>query len=122
MLKSDAASPADAASLVDAVREKFGRIDVLFVNAGIAKFAGIEEASEALYDETFGINLRGPYFLVQKALPLMASGSSIVFNATALIDVGMPRTSIYSASKSALASLAKPWRPSSPGAVSASTS
>lgn len=107
VVKSDAASLADATTLVAAVREKFGRIDVLFINAGIAKFAGIDDASEELYDETFGINLRGPYFLVQKALSLMGSGSSIIFNATALIDVGMPGASIYSASKSALASLSK---------------
>jgi NAD(P)-dependent dehydrogenase (short-subunit alcohol dehydrogenase family) len=107
VLKSDAASVDAASELVAAVKERFGRIDILFVNAGVAKFAGIEEASEELYDQTFGINLRGPYFLIQKSLPLLGEGSSIIFNATALIDVGMPGASIYAASKAALASLAK---------------
>ena len=107
VLRIDAASVEAASELVSAVKERHGRIDILFVNAGIAKFAGIEEATEELYDETFGINLRGPYFLIQKALPLMGEGPSILFNATALSDVRLPGASIYAASKAALASLAK---------------
>jgi NAD(P)-dependent dehydrogenase (short-subunit alcohol dehydrogenase family) len=106
-LRSDASSSEDVEALVRQVRERFGRIDVLFVNAGIAKFAPVDESSEALFDETFDVNVRGAYFLVQKALPLMNAGASIVLNATALVDLGMPGSSIYSASKAALASLGK---------------
>jgi NAD(P)-dependent dehydrogenase (short-subunit alcohol dehydrogenase family) len=106
-LRSDAASAQEAEALVARVRERFGRIDVLFVNAGIAKFAPLEGSSEAFFDETFDVNVRGAYFLVQKALPLMPAGSSIVLNATALVELGMPGASVYSASKAALASLGK---------------
>ncbi len=106
-LRSDASSLADAEALVAAVSERFGRIDVLFINAGVAKFAPLADSSPELFDETFATNVRGPYFLIQKALPLMHAGSSIVLNGTALVDAGMPTSSVYTASKAALASLGR---------------
>ncbi len=107
VVQSDAASVADAERLVAAVRDRFGRLDVIFINAGVGKFVPFDQSSEELFDETFAINIRGAYFLVQKALPLLGPGSAIVLNATTAIAMGMPGSSIYTASKAALASLAR---------------
>lgn len=101
-LVSDAASTADAAKLVEAVKARHDRVDVLFVNAGIAKFAPFAESSEALFDETFAINVRGPFFLIQRFLPLMGEGGSIVLNTTAGTATGFATGSVYTASKAAL--------------------
>jgi NAD(P)-dependent dehydrogenase (short-subunit alcohol dehydrogenase family) len=90
------------------VKEKFGRVDVLFVNAGIGKFAPLEQMTEELYDSIIDINLKGAYFTIQKALPLLADGASIVLNTSIAAHIGRPiGTSVYSASKAALLSLAR---------------
>src|ERR1700678_3614316 len=71
---SDAGDPRAAKTLVDHIKEKHGRIDVLFVNAGIARIAPLAAADEAHFDELFRVNVRGPYFLLQNAAPLMCDG------------------------------------------------
>lgn len=76
-------------------------IDVLFLNAGIAKFASVEEADEATFDEQFNINVKGSYFTIQQLLPLLKDGSSIVLNTSINIHMGMPGAAIYAASKAA---------------------
>lgn len=106
-LRSDAASLADIDALFDAVGKRHGRVDVLFVNAGIAQFAPLEETTEELFDRTMDINFKGAYFTVQKALPLLADGASVVLNTSVVAHIGFPNSSVYSASKAALLSLVR---------------
>ena len=107
-LRSDAGKPADLDGLADAVRSHLGgRVDALFFNAGIAKFAPAEATTEALWDETLDINVKGAFFTTQKLLPFLQSGSAIVFN-TSVVDVkGFPGAAAYAASKAALRSLVR---------------
>lgn len=106
-LRSDAASLADIDELFAAVKGKFGRVDVLFVNAGVGKFASVEETDEELFDQIMDINFKGAYFTVKKALPLLADGASVVLNTSVVAHVGFPHASVYSASKAALLSLVR---------------
>ncbi len=97
----------DIASLMRKVAGSKGRIDVLFANAGIARFAPIESVSEADWDGLMGTNLKGLYFTVQQALPLMRRGGAIVLNASLAARKGVPNASLYSASKAAIRSLGR---------------
>ncbi|MEZ6018062.1 MAG: glucose 1-dehydrogenase [Planctomycetota bacterium] len=105
-VQGDVSKVADIERLMGEVKAKFGRIDALFVNAGVAKFAPLEASDEAFFDQTFDINVKGAYFTVQKAIDLMPRGSAIVLNASAVVEMGMPASSVYTASKAAVASLA----------------
>jgi NAD(P)-dependent dehydrogenase (short-subunit alcohol dehydrogenase family) len=107
VLPSDAASLDDVQALARTLKTRAGRIDVLFVNAGIARFLPIESVTPQLFDEQFGVNVRGAYFTVQQILPLMSSGGSIVLTTSVAADLGMATTSVYSATKAALSSLAR---------------
>lgn len=89
------------------VSAKFGKIDALFANAGIAKFAPASDGSEQLFDETFDINVKGLYFTLQKAIPYLNDNAGIVLNASVAGSQGMPGTSVYSATKAAVRSLAR---------------
>jgi NAD(P)-dependent dehydrogenase (short-subunit alcohol dehydrogenase family) len=89
-------------------REK-GRLDVLFANAGIVKYAALGAITEELYDSIFDINVKGLVFTVQKALPLMPDGSSIVLNASIVASKGFSSNSVYSATKAAVRSFARTW-------------
>ena len=89
------------------VSQKLGKIDVLFVNAGVAKFAPLAETSEGAYDEQFDINIKGAYFTIQKALPLMNDGGSIILNTSVAASKGTAGSSAYAATKAALRSLAR---------------
>lgn len=89
------------------IRQRVGRIDVLFVNAGVGRFAPVADATEALFDEVIDINFKGAYFTIQRALPLMPAGSSVVLTSSTVVHFGMPGASIYAAGKAALNSLAK---------------
>ena len=104
---ADVSRVADLDRAFQTIREKAGRVDVLFVNAGIAKFAPLADSSEALFDEITGANFKGAYFTVQRALPLLSEGASVVFTSTAAVHFGMPGASVYAAGKAALNSLAK---------------
>jgi NAD(P)-dependent dehydrogenase (short-subunit alcohol dehydrogenase family) len=106
-VKSDTAKIEDIEKFLTEAAKKLGKIDILFVNAGVAKFAPITDVSEALFDEQFDINIRGAYFTVQKALPHLNDGASIIFNTSVAGSVGSPTTSAYSATKAALRSLAR---------------
>ncbi|MCK6570186.1 SDR family oxidoreductase [Myxococcota bacterium] len=106
-VQGDVARTADLTKLFAAVKQEAGRVDVLFVNAGIALFSPIERVDEDFFDRHFDINVKGAYFTIQKALPLMPKGASVVLNATSLVDQGMPNSSVYTATKAALASLAR---------------
>lgn len=106
-VRADVTDFGDLERLFEKTREKFGRIDVLFVNAGIAKLAPMADTTEELFDATIDINLKGAYFTVQKALPILNKDASVVFNTSTLNKLGFPATSVYSASKAALRSLAR---------------
>lgn len=105
--QADVSRFADMDRVMDLARREFGHLDVLFVNAGIANFAALDDATEAQFDAIFDVNVKGAYFTIQKALPLLARGASVILNASINASVGMPKTSIYSASKAALRSLAR---------------
>ncbi len=104
---SDTAQLADIEKLAAQLQSQGKRIDVLFLNAGIAQLAPIEQTSEALYDETFNINVKGLYFTIKHLLPLMGEGTSIVINASINAYIGMPNSSVYAASKAAVISMAR---------------
>jgi NAD(P)-dependent dehydrogenase (short-subunit alcohol dehydrogenase family) len=107
VIPSDAADPAAQRALAARVGEAFGGLDVLFVNAGIAKLQPVEQWDEAGFDRTFDINFKGPFFLVQALLPLFGNPASIVLNASVNAHIGMPKSSVYGASKAALLSLTR---------------
>ena len=106
-IKSDAAQLADIKKLAAELESQGKRVDVLFLNAGIAKLAPIEQTDEALYDQTFDINVKGLYFTIKHLLPLMDEGTSIVINASINAYIGMPNSSVYAASKAAVISMAR---------------
>ncbi|MNK81812.1 Diacetyl reductase [(S)-acetoin forming] [compost metagenome] len=94
-------------NLVEEVKSKFGKVDILFLNAGIAAFAPVDSASEDHYDSIMNVNVKGVYFTVQKVLPILNDGGSIIFNTSVNAHVGMPNSSVYAASKAAVLSLNK---------------
>lgn len=94
-------------NLFDATNKKFGKIDIFFVNADIAKFAPLAESNEALFDKIVGINFKGSYFTVKNSLPFLNDGASIIFTTTVAAKKGVAETRIYAASKSAIHSLTK---------------
>jgi len=106
-IRSDATKISDIENAMTRIREQFGRIDALFVNAGAARLTPIEQVTEAFFDQIFNVNVKGVLFTVQKALPLMPSGSAIVLNASINGHKAMPNTTVYAASKAAVINLAK---------------
>src|SRR5215813_7667125 len=106
-IQSDAGKVAEIEALMKKIKERFGRIDALFVNAGVAKLVPFELITEELFDETVDINLKGVFFTVQKAIPLMPKGSAIVLNASINAHLGMPGTTVYGATKAAVLNLTK---------------
>src|SRR5437868_12207918 len=106
-VQSDVAKLTDVDRLYKEVSQKLGKIDVLFVNAGVAKFAPLAETSEALYDEQFDINIKGAYFTIQKAIPFLNDNASIILNTSVAGIKGTAGASAYSATKAALRSLAR---------------
>jgi NAD(P)-dependent dehydrogenase (short-subunit alcohol dehydrogenase family) len=106
-VRSDVAHLPDLDKLYAEVSKKLGKIDILFVNAGVAKFAPLANTSETLYDENFDINTKGAFFTIQKALPFLNDGSSIILNTSIAGQLGTENTSAYSATKAALRSFAR---------------
>ncbi|TVT41566.1 SDR family oxidoreductase [Hymenobacter setariae] len=105
----DAASLADLDRLYETVRREKGKIDVLFASAGAAGFGKLGEISEELFDTIFDLNVRGTLFTVQKALPLLSTGSSILLNGSGASIKGYPANSVYSASKATLRAFVRGW-------------
>lgn len=106
-IRADVADLAELDGLFHQIKARFGGIDVLFVNAGIAQFAPLSEATAEHFDAVIGVNLKGVYFTIQKALPRLNDGASIILNTSAVHRLGLPGTSVYSASKAAVRSLAR---------------
>ena len=106
-IQSDASKVAEIEAAINKASEQFGRIDALFVHAGVARFVPFEKVTEEFFDETVVINMQGVFFTVQKAIPLMPKGSAIVLNASINAHLGMPRTTVYGATKAAVINIAK---------------
>jgi NAD(P)-dependent dehydrogenase (short-subunit alcohol dehydrogenase family) len=106
---SDVSKLADLDRLFATIKETKGRIDVLFANAGIAETAPLGEISEEQFDRVFDINVKGTLFTVQKALPLLAEGASIILTGSIVGSKGFADRSVYSATKAALRSFARTW-------------
>ena len=106
-VRGDVTNGADLDRLFGEVSERLGGLDVLFVNAGIALPAPFEQTSEELFDQHFAVNVKGAYFTVQKALPHLNEGASIILTTSAGNQLGMPNMSAYLATKAALRSMAR---------------
>jgi NAD(P)-dependent dehydrogenase (short-subunit alcohol dehydrogenase family) len=109
-VQGDVANLSDLDRLYDVVEREKGRIDVLFANAGVGGgIAPFGEITEVFFDRIFDINVRGLFFSVQKALPLLRDGGSIILNASIASIQGIPGLSVYSAGKAAVRSFARTW-------------
>jgi len=102
---ADASILADTDQMIEQIRGEYGGIDVLFLNAGVAPFAPLAETDESSFDQVFGINVKGLFFTLQKALPLLKSGASVILNASVVQKSGFPGASAYAASKAAVRSI-----------------
>jgi NAD(P)-dependent dehydrogenase (short-subunit alcohol dehydrogenase family) len=107
IIPSEASDVAGQKTVAETLRQAFGALDLLFVNAGLADLRPVEQWDEAGFDRSFAINVKGPYFLVQALLPIFANPASIVLNGSVNAHIGMPNTSVYGASKAALLSLTR---------------
>src|SRR6266850_6534090 len=107
VIKADMSRVPEIASAMDLIKKKLGRIDALFVNAGIGRFVPLEDVTEEFFDETIATNLKGALFTVQKAIPLFSRGAAVVLNASINAHLGLPGSSVYGASKAAVVNLAK---------------
>lgn len=105
----DVADLAALDRLFATVRERSGRVDVLFANAGGGQYARLADVTEEHFDATFGVNVKGLLFTVQKALPLLPDGASVILASSTNASQGIPAMSVYSASKAAIRSFARSW-------------
>lgn len=108
-MQGDVSKLSDLDRLYETIRERYGRLDILFANAGGGAFVPLGEITEEHFDKYFGINAKGTLFTVQKALPLMAAGGAIVLNGSMVSVKGIPGFSVYAATKAALRSFARTW-------------
>jgi NAD(P)-dependent dehydrogenase (short-subunit alcohol dehydrogenase family) len=99
----------DLDRLYAVVKEKHGHIDILFANAGVGTIAPLAVATEAHFDQTFDVNVKGLFFTVQKALPLFKDGGSIILNSSVSNVLGLPGFSAYAASKAAVRNFSRAW-------------
>ena len=106
-IQSDVSKAGDIEKVYETVSKKFGKIDILFANAGVAKFLPVTAVTEAHYDEQFDINSKGAYFTIQKALPYLNDGASIILNTSVVSHQGLPVGSVYAATKAAMRSLTR---------------
>jgi NAD(P)-dependent dehydrogenase (short-subunit alcohol dehydrogenase family) len=104
---SDAGDAPGQKDLAQRVKQEFGGLDILFVNAGVLEIKPMEQWDAAAYNRSFDTNVRGPFFLIQSLLPIFSNPASIVLNASINAHIGMPNTSVYGATKAALLSLAR---------------
>ncbi|MEU9987666.1 glucose 1-dehydrogenase [Streptomyces sp. NPDC048045] len=107
-VQGDVAELADLDRLYETVKVK-GRIDIVFANAGLGEFASLEDATEAHFDKIFNINVKGAFFTVQKALPLLNEGASVILTGSVASVKGTPEFSVYGASKAAIRNFVRGW-------------
>ncbi len=108
-VQGDVSNPGDLDRLFAQVKREKGKLDVVFANAGVAKYAPLGKITEAFFDSIFDINVKGVLFTVQKALPLLPDGASIILNASIVASKGFAANSVYSATKAAIRSFARTW-------------
>jgi NAD(P)-dependent dehydrogenase (short-subunit alcohol dehydrogenase family) len=108
-VQGDVSNLADLDRLYSIVKQQKGHIDILFANAGLGEFSTLEKISEAHFDKTFDVNVKGLLFTVQKAVPLFKDGGSIILNSSIAASKGVEGFSVYSASKAAVRSFARTW-------------
>ena len=107
IIPSDAGDVPSQKKVAETIRQEFGRLDILFLNAGIVEMAPLEAWDEDTLDRSFNTNFKGPFFLIQSLLPLFKNPASIVLMTSINSHIGMPNSSVYSATKGALLSLAR---------------
>ena len=107
ILRSDAGDVAAQADLAREVGAAFGKLDAVFVNAGIGDFRPLEGWDEAGFDRSLAVNLKGPFFLIRALLPILANPASVVLNGSINAHIGMPNSSVYSLTKAGMISLAR---------------
>ena len=107
VLRSDASDAGAQKELAEAIGKAFGQLDVVFVNAGITVLKPVDQWDEAGFDRLIAVNLKGPFFLVQALLPILANPTSIVLNTSVNAHIGMPGSTVYASSKAALISMAR---------------
>jgi NAD(P)-dependent dehydrogenase (short-subunit alcohol dehydrogenase family) len=107
VLRADLRSIADAKRVADELKQRFGKLDLAFLNAGIALMTPLETLDESLFDELFDVNVKGQLFTLQAILPLLGEGSTVVFNSSTAAQRGVPGQSVYSATKGAVNSLVR---------------
>lgn len=107
VLRADSASVGEQQRLALAVADHYGQLDVAFLNAGISVWMPVEEWTEEMFDRSFDINVKGPYFLMQALLPIFAHPASVVLNTSINAHVGAARSSVYASTKAALLNLSK---------------
>jgi len=107
IVQSDASNEGDIKTLIESVVEKHGKIDVLFLNAGISRFAPWEEQSIEDFDHIFNVNVRGPWLAIKYGIPALKDGASIIITTSTANQSGVAQTSAYAATKAALAQLAR---------------
>jgi NAD(P)-dependent dehydrogenase (short-subunit alcohol dehydrogenase family) len=108
-VQGDVSDLGDLDRLFAQIKREKGKLDIVFANAGVAKFAPFGQITEEFYDSIFNINVKGLLFTVQKALPLMPDGASIILNASIVASKGLPTNSVYAATKAAVRSFARTW-------------
>jgi NAD(P)-dependent dehydrogenase (short-subunit alcohol dehydrogenase family) len=106
-VRADISKQEDIDALFNKVLKTYGKIDILFANAGVARFAPIADTTEQLFDELFDINVKGTFFTVKKSLPYLNDNAAVVINTTFADRVGLPGSSVYAASKAALRSFVR---------------
>jgi NAD(P)-dependent dehydrogenase (short-subunit alcohol dehydrogenase family) len=104
---SDASNLADTDALMKMVSEKFGRLDILFANAGVTQFAPVDQVDESFFDRHFDVNVKGLFFTVKKSLGLLSDGGAVLLNASVASRKGFAGASIYSATKAAVRSFGR---------------
>jgi NAD(P)-dependent dehydrogenase (short-subunit alcohol dehydrogenase family) len=109
IVQGDVSKLDDLDRLFAQIKQEKGRLDIVFANAGVAKYAPFGKVTEELYDSIFNINVKGLLFTVQKALPLLPDGASIILNASIVASKGLAANSVYSATKAAVRSFARTW-------------
>src|ERR1700740_380801 len=108
-IQGDVSNLDDLDRLFAQIKREKGKLDIVFANAGVATYAAFGQITEEHFDSIFGINVKGLLFTVQKALPLLPDGASIILNASIVGSKGLPANSVYSATKAAIRSFARTW-------------
>jgi NAD(P)-dependent dehydrogenase (short-subunit alcohol dehydrogenase family) len=108
-VQGDVSNLSDLDRLFAQIKKDKGKIDIVFANAGVAKYAPLGTITEEFYDSIFDINVKGVLFTVQKALPLLRDGASVILNASIVASKGFSSNSVYSATKAAVRSFARTW-------------